>query len=52
MPLDGGDEQKGLVQQNLEAGGIEPVVMAAPDLQTNAGEVFAVPAEITIPPGI
>ncbi|MBI4702526.1 MAG: right-handed parallel beta-helix repeat-containing protein [Deltaproteobacteria bacterium] len=51
--LEGGDEGKGILQQNLADGGLKPTMSGTtPALQTSADEQFAVPQSVTIPPQI
>lgn len=52
VTLDAGDEQKGIVQQNLEAGGTQPTVQSSPSVTTSAAEQFAIAKPPAIPPGI
>ncbi|MDI3289016.1 right-handed parallel beta-helix repeat-containing protein [Polyangium sp. 15x6] len=44
VTLGGGDELKGIWQQNLPAGGMQPMVENAPAIQTDVGERFSVPS--------
>ena len=43
VTLTGGDDMKGIWQQNLPTGGLQPMVVNAPTLQTDVGEKFSVP---------
>lgn len=43
LTLTGGDDMKGIWQQNLPMGGLQPTVTNAPAIQTDMAEKFAVP---------
>src|SRR5262249_52346336 len=48
-----GDEAKGILQQNLATGGVQPQIgTGVPNITVNMGEVFAVPASPAVPSGI
>jgi hypothetical protein len=53
LALEGGDESKGIVQQNLPSSGTQPVTSGTtPSVTTNGSETFSVPSTIGVPPGI
>jgi hypothetical protein len=53
LTLGGGDEAKGVVQQNLPMDGTQPETMDAPPIMQQPGEMFSIPAPVpVIPPGI
>ena len=52
VTLSGGDEAKGILQQNLPDGGTTPTIQAAPSVTTSGAEEFAIPEAPQIPPGI
>lgn len=52
LTLEGGDELKGIVQQNVQAGAGTPTVGAgAPSIMSTATELFAVPVAPAVPTG-
>ncbi|HLM74042.1 MAG TPA: hypothetical protein VK459_15155, partial [Polyangiaceae bacterium] len=52
LTLEGGDELKGVVQQNVQAGAGTPTVGAgAPSIMSTATELFAVPVAPAVPTG-
>jgi hypothetical protein len=53
VTLSGGDQQKGILEQNLPMGGRQPqVVSGAPAITVNMGEVYAVATSPAVPSGI
>jgi hypothetical protein len=53
LALEGGDESKGIVQQNLPSSGTQPVTSGTtPSVTTSVSETFSVPSPIEVPPGI
>jgi parallel beta helix pectate lyase-like protein len=52
LTLAGGDEQKGIVQQNLPMNGQQPNTSMSPGVMPQPGEMFPVPVSPGIPPGI
>lgn len=53
LTLAGGDEQKGIVQQNLPSSGTQPVTSGTtPAVDATATQQFPIPLDVSIPPGI
>lgn len=51
VTLENGDDAKGILQQNLQSGGTQPTVQAAPPLTVTDQEQFAVPVAPSVPSG-